>query len=164
MVYRPAHEPRAMSNAAVRMLGPALAHAEAAVERRRTIGFKLTAMARTARSVRPVRVVSGGTPGFLRMAVLDAGARSPSATLGIVRPYPRALHDMSELWPIVAPGGRRHPGADELVRSLFTLPTHEWVDERDLAACERWLNEPRLRMIGTTTPAPTYRRSEVGVP
>lgn len=164
MVYRPAHEPRAMSNAALRMLVPAWQRADEAVERRRTIGFKLTAMARAARSVRPMRVVSGGTPGFLRMAVLDAGARSPSSALGIVRPYPRTLQDMPELWPIVAPGGRRLPGADELVRSLFTLPTHQWVDDGDLVACEQWLNEPRLRMIGTTTPAPTYRRSEVGVP
>lgn len=164
MVYRPAHEPRAMSNVAMRMLVPAWARADAAIERRRTLGFKLTALARGARSVRPIRVVSGGTPGFLRMAVLDAGARSPSPASGIVRPYPRALHDMSEVWPIVAPGGRRHPGADELVRSLFTLPTHQWVDDRDLAACEQWLNEPRLRMIGTSTPVPTYRRSEVGVP
>ncbi|HJR66449.1 MAG TPA: DegT/DnrJ/EryC1/StrS family aminotransferase [Gemmatimonadaceae bacterium] len=164
MVYRPAHEPRAMSNAAVRMLRAAWDEVDDAVERRRANGFTLTTLARNARSVRPIRVVSGGTPGFLRMAVLDAGARSPAPALGIVRPYPRALHDMSELWPIVAPGGRRHPGADELVRSLFTLPTHEWVDERDLAACERWLNEPRLRMIGTSTPVSTYRRSEVGVP
>jgi perosamine synthetase len=164
MVYRPAREPRAMSNAAMRMLVPAWQRADEAIERRRTIGFKLTAMARGARSVRPIHVVSGGTPGFLRMAVLDAGARSPSPALGIVRPYPRALHEMSELWPIVAPGGRKHPGADELVRSLFTLPTHEWVNDDDLAACEKWLNEPRLRMIGTSTPVPTYRRSEVGVP
>jgi perosamine synthetase len=164
MVYRPAHEPRAMSNAAIRMLVPAWQRADEAIERRRTIGFKLTSMARGARSVRPIRVVSGGTPGFLRMAVLDAGARSPSPALGIVRSYPRALHDMSELWPIVAPGARRHPGADELVRSLFTLPTHEWVNDDDLAACETWLNEPRLRMIGTSTPVPTHRRSEVGVP
>lgn len=164
MVYRPAHEPRAMSNAAVRMLGAAWDEVDDAVERRRANGFRLTTLARNARSVRPIRVVSGGTPGFLRMAVLDAGARSPAPALGIVRPYPRALHDMPELWPIVAPGGRRHPGADELVRSLFTLPTHEWVDERDLAASERWLNEPRLRMIGTSTPVTTYRRSEVGVP
>ncbi len=164
MVYRPAHEPRAMSHASVRMLGAAWSEVDDVIEHRRTIGFKLTAMARGARSVRPIRVVSGGTPGFLRMAVLDAGARSPSPAFGIVRPYPRALHDMSEVWPIVAPGGRRNPGADELVRSLFTLPTHDWVEERDLAACERWLNEPRLRMIGTSTPVPTYRRSEVGVP
>jgi hypothetical protein len=70
---------------------------------------------------------------------------------------------MSELWPIVAPGGRRHPGAEELVRSLFTLPTHEWVDARDLSACERWLNEPRLRMIETRTPVAPFRRPEVGV-
>ncbi len=164
MVYRPAHEPRAMSNAAVRMLGAAWDEVDDAVERRRANGFRLTTLARNARSVRPIRVVSGGTPGFLRMAVLDAGARSPAPALGIVRPYPRALHDMPELWPIVAPGGRRHPGADELVRSLFALPTHEWVDERDLAASERWLNEPRLRMIGASTPVTTYRRSEVGVP
>jgi len=80
-----------------------------------------------------------------------------------VRPYPLTLHDMPELWPIVANGGRRNPGADELVRSLFTLPTHQWVAASDLAGCERWLNEPRLRMIGTTTPVSSYRRPEVGV-
>jgi hypothetical protein len=164
MVYRPAHEPRAMSHASMRMLMPAWRRADTAIERRRRIGFALTTMARGARSVRPVRVVSGGTPGFLRMAVLDGGARTPSPRLGIVRPYPRSLHDMPELWPIVAPGERRHSGADELVRSLFTLPTHEWVDDNDLASCETWLREPRLRMFGTSTAVPAYRRSEVGVP
>lgn len=163
MVYRPAHEPRAMSNASARVLQAALTDARDATEERRRVGEKLTALARDARSVRPIRPILGGIPGYLRMAVLDAGARSPVPALGIVRPYPRALHDMSELWPIVANGGRRNPGADELVRSLFTLPTHQWVSARDLSGCERWLNEPRLRMIGTSTPVAAYRRTEVGV-
>lgn len=163
MVYRPAHDPREMAHAAVRMLHAAWPRVAAATEQRRSIGARLTEMAHDARSVRPIRAVPGGTPGFLRMAVLDTGARSPAPALGIVRPYPRALHDMSELWPIVAPGGRRHPGAEELVRSLFTLPTHEWVDARDLSGCERWLNEPRLRMIETRTPVAPFRRPEVGV-
>lgn len=162
MVYRPAHEPRAMSSASARVLHTAWAESNAATEQRRKLGEQLTALAREARSVRPIRPIVGGTPGFLRMAVLDAGARSPVAALGIVRPYPRALHDMPELWPIVASGGRRNPGADELVRSLFTLPTHQRVAPSDLSGCARWLNEPRLRMIGTTSPVTTYRRTEVG--
>lgn len=163
MVYRPAHEPRAMSKASARVLQAAWSEADAGTEQRQAMGSKLTAMARDARSVRPIRPITGGTPGFLRMAVLDAGARSPAPALGIVRPYPLALHDMPELWPIVANGGRKNPGADELVRSLFTLPTHQWVADSDLAGCERWLNEPRLRMIGTSTPVSSYRRPEVGV-
>jgi hypothetical protein len=163
MVYRPAREPGEMSDASVTVLAAALTHSESANESRRALGRTLSGLARNGRSVRATRVLAGGTAGFLRVAVRDGGARSPLPAHGILRPYPRALNDMPELWAIVAHGERRNAGSAELARSLYTLPTHHLVGARDVAACERWLNEPRLRMIDTTRPVAAYKHSEAGV-
>lgn len=147
MVYRPAREPRVLSDSAVTILLDEWSRVGEEVRRRRAIGSRFTAAAMRAPSVRAIRPVSGGTAGYLRMAVRDTGARRADPSLGILRPYRRALCDLPEMWPIIMPRERRQPGGDELARSLFTLPTHSRVSEHDLEACERWIEEPPLRVV-----------------
>ena len=110
-----------------------------------------------------IRVIAGGATGFLRMAVRDGGGRSPQPALGIVRPYPLALNDMPEA---LADHRTRRAQASRRRRAgthSVHLPTHQWVEPRDLAAFERWLSQPRLR-IQPSPPIAAYRATEAGVP
>jgi hypothetical protein len=96
--------------------------------------------------VRPIR---GGKSGYLRAPVLDRSrTRVADARHGIWPGYPRTMMEQPELRAQLRFGERELPGALELRRSLFTLPTHSLVRESDFHAIRQWMragvSAPRL--------------------
>jgi dTDP-4-amino-4,6-dideoxygalactose transaminase len=140
MVYRPAHEPRALSAVTATLVCCALSsHKDERAKRART-AKTLLSVAETARSLTPIREVPAAEPGYLRLAVRDVGRlRDAAPRLGIMRGYPRTLREQKELLPHLMPNEQTTPGAAELQRSLFTLPTHHRVSPGDLRRLEKWM-------------------------
>jgi hypothetical protein len=84
-------------------------------------------------------VLPGAAPGYLRYAVRDVdGGRVADPVLGILSSYPRTLAEQPELRPILLDASRPIPGATELRRTLFTLPTHRFVHAGDLVRMRSW--------------------------
>lgn len=147
MVYRPAHAPRALSTASAAMVRRALRVRSAEVIARRRIAAALTVAAEEGGDLTAVRIASGGEGGYLRFAVRDSGGRGPRPALGVLRGYPRTVLEQEEIGPCLAEGEPPTPGADQLRRELFTLPTHRFVTKADLNALVEWLRVPRRMMV-----------------
>lgn len=143
MVYRPAHEPRTISCAAAAILRDALDRPPTELEARRANAARLDAVAASGQHVRPVSPVAGARPGYLRYPVVDRAGRRPDRRLGVMRGYPFALHEQQQLRPVLRAGEPPTPGSVELRASLFTLPTHGMVAERDHQAMAAWLGSTR---------------------
>lgn len=157
MVYHPAHEPRSLSAAAAALVRRALAYAPEEVAIRRRTAALLAVAAAEGSDIEAIRVVEGGTSGYLRFPVLDAGARVERVDLGVLRGYPRTLHEQEELRPCLVEGEPPTPGALELRRALFTLPTHRMVRRSDLERLVEWLRVP-MRVLLPAGGTPTARR------
>ena len=77
---------------------------------------------------------------LLRLPIMAANARekqrlysaSQSRGLGISGAYPSAIDQIPEMR--IAVGGRRFPSATNVASRLITLPTHQWLLERDKQA------------------------------
>jgi hypothetical protein len=69
------------------------------------------------------------------------GAR-PDPALGILAGYPATLADYEISSTILEPGERAGPGAIELRDSLFTVPTHHFVRDGDIARVAGWFRGP----------------------
>jgi hypothetical protein len=139
MVYHSAHEPDAISVASSTLVRDALRHEGAVAARRRQAASVLAGGLRDATGLVPIHAIEGAQPGYLRFAVLDrSGQREPAPRLGVLRGYPRALREQPELAPVLHDGEPATPGALELRASLFTLPTHGLVMNRDLRAAIAW--------------------------
>jgi len=92
--------------------------------------------------------LADGLCGYLRYPVI---VRSPgiAATLmgaegrrsGVGRGYPQALPELAPLQPLSG-STRILPGATELARGIFTLPTHGFVGERDFMDGVPLLEDP----------------------
>jgi len=95
-------------------------------------------------AVRPCRVAAGGASGYLRYPVIVPDQAVADALLeegrsaGVGPSYPRILPELEAAAPLTV-GAASTPGADELVRSLVTLPTHPRVQPRDLRTIEEIL-------------------------
>lgn len=146
MVYHPAHEPRALPVAAASLVGRALAAAPAELAQRRRTAGTLAAAVREGGDITAVALLPEASSGYLRFPVRDAGGRSERPELGILRSYPRTLHEQEELRPVLAAGEPPTPGAEALRRTLFTLPTHRWVRRDDLERMIDWLRVPTARL------------------
>lgn len=85
-----------------------------------------------------IRPVTGAHPGFLRLALRRPGA-SPDPRLGILASYPRTLVEYPVSSQLILPHEKAGSGAAELRDSLFTIPTHHRLRERDLDRIRRWL-------------------------
>jgi len=100
------------------------------------------------------REKEGHRPVFLRLPLLlpDPGSREEAlrrldeAGLGGSASYPRALLDVPELQPFLAPGVEDTPGARLVAERLLTLPTHAFVTDGDVRSIveilERTLAQP----------------------
>ncbi|MDH3455895.1 MAG: DegT/DnrJ/EryC1/StrS family aminotransferase [Gemmatimonadota bacterium] len=131
--YKDPTAPQRLSRAGARLL-ECTRHAadqEAELRRQRAKGWKETI--RFGPHARPIEVPDHGTAGFLRFPLRlsrgVAGIERPRSALrlGAAPSYPRPL---GALPPVAArlhePHGR-WPGAEELVRTLVTLPTHSML-------------------------------------
>jgi hypothetical protein len=144
MIYHEAHEPRALSIGSSALLRSALELEADDVTMRRTAARALTDAAATAEQLEPAVPIAESAPSYLRFAVRDRGGlRDASHALGVIRPYPRAVAEQDEMRPALVHDESATPGALELARSLFTLPTHRFVGARDLMALEQWLRGGR---------------------
>jgi perosamine synthetase len=139
-VFRPAQEPRGASVAAASFVRSALLSQTAERIERTEKAAVLRALSAAVNSLVAVQPIHGAEPGYLRFAVLDAGGRYAAAPrLGIMRGYPRTLREQRELAPQLLPDEWHTPGADELQRSLFTLPTHNRVTQGDVTKLATWM-------------------------
>ena len=141
MVYHAASEPRPMPVASSSLIPAAFALEERDLDVRRFHAAALDALAIEAPHLERTLPIAGAVPGYLRYPVRDpSGRREPRPELGIVKPYPRTLAEQHELRPVLAENEPATPGASELRNSLFTLPTHGFVNESDLARLAAWLS------------------------
>jgi dTDP-4-amino-4,6-dideoxygalactose transaminase len=142
MVYHPAHTPRSLSAAAAALVARALRAAPAEVATRRRNAAALTIAADEGGDVESIALLPGAVSGMLRFPVRDTGARPQRPELGVLRGYPQTLHEQSALRDCLQAGEPATPGAAELRRTLFTLPTHSRVTRHDLEMMIEWLRVP----------------------
>jgi dTDP-4-amino-4,6-dideoxygalactose transaminase len=137
-VYHDAGEPGALSTAAARLVVAALARADADRATRAATAERLRAVLSAAPAMRMVQAIEGGVSGELRLPILDTARRGALSASGVVRSYPRPLDkEPAAAWLAHA----REPaavGARELCDTLWTLPTHDMMTERDVAAIAGW--------------------------
>lgn len=140
MVYHPAHEPTALPLTSCALLHSAFELEAADVAGRTARALAYETGARETPTLAAPRVPTDGTSGYLRFVVRDlAGTRAPDPTLGIVRPYPRALIEQVELRPVLVADEPPTPGAIELRKTVLTLPTHRFVNDADVARILQWM-------------------------
>lgn len=155
MVYHPAHTPRSLSTGAAALVARAFRAAPAEVAVRQRNASVLAIAADEGGDIDAVRTIPGAVSGMLRFPITDTGSRIERPDLGILRGYPRTLRDEPKLKRFLEPGPEIR-GAEQLRRTLFTLPTHSRVTRRDMEAMIDWLRVP-MRVL-----APVL--SEAGVP
>lgn len=153
MVFHPPSEPRAMTATAVSLLQSALRLDADEVEARKTRARLFLARGGSYRTITPVRPISGGEPGYLRLAMLQSKGDAPIPTdLGSARGYPMTLAEHRELSSSLLPGERAGRGAQYLRDRLFTLPTHSGVRARDISNLFDWLGSRELAPAAGLTP------------
>ena len=153
MVYHAASEPRAMSIAAAAIATDAHRLAAAELLARRRNAARIAEMALASESVEMVRPIAAGSSGYLRAPMLDRSrTRTASARYGIWPGYPRTMMEQPELRAQLRFGEREQPGALELRRSLFTLPTHSLVRQTDMDGIRAWMR------AGVSAPRPVAPR------
>lgn len=83
--------------------------------------------------LRPVTASPGVRPGFLRVPVRVQGGLpalgADARRLGMAPGYPRPLSELDPLLPRIENPRQPFPGAQELARTLVTLPCHSRVGE-----------------------------------
>ena len=142
MVYHPAHEPRALSWVAASLVRNALRGAPRDVAIRRRVAAALDMAAAEGEDIRAIDAIPEGVSGYLRYPVIDRGSRAERPDMGILRGYKLTLHEQMELRPCLVAGEPPTPGAQELARGLFTLPTHYMVRPSDIKVMMEWLRVP----------------------
>jgi dTDP-4-amino-4,6-dideoxygalactose transaminase len=161
-VYRPAHAPRSLSSAAGALVTRAMRAAPAEVTIRQRNAAALAIAAEEGGDIEAIRTIPGAVSGMLRFPITDSGARVERPDLGIVRGYPRTLREEPEAQRCLEPGPDL-PGADELRRALFTLPTHSRVTRRDLEAMIDWLRVP-MKVLAPLLSEAAASTSDAGLP
>jgi hypothetical protein len=142
MVYKPAHEPTALSAGAATLAGTAMRNETPDHQARVRKAAVLQALVNDADQLAAIQPIEGALPGYLRFAVVDrSNSRMPANRLGVMRAYPRTLHEHAELAPQLVPGEPATPGATLLRKSLFTLPTHSFVRGSDFLALQDWMHQ-----------------------
>lgn len=149
MVYHPGHEPESISRGSCELLASALSIEERDLNARRARADALQRAAAGCPAISPVTELAGARSGFLRFPVRDLSrSRRPDASMGVLRSYPGTLAEQPQLLPILVAGEPPMPGATELGRSLFTLPTHRFVSSGDVEALSDWLATTRAAPSG----------------
>lgn len=165
MVYHPAREPSNLSTVAATLTRWSLDNEANDRRSRSERADTFRRFTKDIESIRPIRAIEGGESGYLRFAVLDrSGKRRAAPRLGVMGSYPRTLRQQPQLQSQLLPNPLATTGADELCRSLFTLPTHFKVTPSDLQALCQWLgsvetgSEGRVSGTNALTVAPATQR------
>jgi len=139
-VYRAPEKPRVMTRAASACLTATRAAAAREGATRRATATAMVEAIGTGSVVRPIEPLAGATPGYLRLPLRLAhglgGFPQPGAVtrVGLARSYPSVLAVIPQAGPLLDDTPSGWPGAAELVRTLWTVPTHSL-----LTAAERSL-------------------------
>jgi len=142
-VYHRAHEPRSMSAAAAALVS----RAPRGLAGRMRIAAILTRAVEEGGDIAAIAVADKARPSYLRYAIVDSGRRSPSPDIGVLRGYPSSLAYLEAMRPALVGDEVALPGADRLVKSLFTLPTHGLVRSADLEMATEWLRVPARLLV-----------------
>lgn len=137
-IYHAAHEPRAISAVSAALVRDALARADIDLSTRRQNAAELERSAARATGLRRITLIAGAHPGYLRLPVRLDGTRDAAPELGVVRGYPETLAALAELVPSLV-GDEKLTGAEELQRTLVTLPTHALLTADDLRQIAAWM-------------------------
>jgi perosamine synthetase len=135
--YRPAAAPAGITRVAAALLAASRTAAETeAADRRRVAAWWQEAIP-PRDGVRTVRAHPDAEPGYLRfplrLACGVAGLKDarPALRLGLAPVYPAPLSAVPEAARLLVVERDAWPGAEELARTLVTLPTHSRVTDRE---------------------------------
>jgi dTDP-4-amino-4,6-dideoxygalactose transaminase len=142
--YLPPRPPRPAQTACLAMMERTIAASDREVVTRKVNAERLLSALGGSGCGRGVTPVAGAEPGYLRLPIVAADdgrerLRAEGLRLGVGPAYPETLAALPSLEPFLAGGKPSLPGASALARSLFTLPTHGLLSERDLQALEATL-------------------------
>ena len=136
-VYRDAQPAAPMARAARASIMTLWSAAEREAQTRRANAGALSEALGVLAHVSPITPPSNGTAGFLRFPVgLGRGWSGFSDVrrarrLGVAPSYPSSIADLPVVRKRLEEGRVRYPGAGQLARTLFTLPTHSRVTRAD---------------------------------
>lgn len=148
-VYRPPVSPRKMAtmSAAITLRTRQDSDEEAASRRQQARVYSESIDLEG--GVNAISFPTKGEPGYLRYPLLvrsglaDLGGVSATRHLGIERSYPVPLPRLEQAQVLLDRRPGSFPGAEQLVRELVTLPTHQKLDGVDL--------EKILKLLGNLT-------------
>lgn len=86
------------------------------------------------------RLLPGAESVWLRLPLLDSGVDDVMKDYGVVPSYPTSLNAIDALQPHLA-GQGAFPGAEQIARSLVSLPTQAYVTGRDIEHVARALHK-----------------------
>ncbi len=137
--YKDPVRPMAITRAAATALAQTAVLSGREVARRRDNTEALLALVKGRTRLCPITIPAQGVAGYLRLPVLvtEGAARleTPAvAALGVLRSYPVVLGELPQIADRVTGPVRKWPGAQRLVRELFTLPVHSMVQPREREA------------------------------
>ena len=139
-VYRAPGPIRQMASSVSAGIAATRADARQEAVVRRGNAERLTAALQARSAVCPTGVCYGGVAGYLRLAVRVPGGlealRDPrrARRLGIMRSYPQILAHLPAVRSRMKMTASRWRGAESLVRSLVTFPTHSLLAAEDFDA------------------------------
>jgi dTDP-4-amino-4,6-dideoxygalactose transaminase len=137
--YRQPSAPQPMPRAASACLATLREAADREGATRRATAETILAAISTRPDVQAVAPLRDATPGYLRLPLRlargIAGFADATAAmrLGLASSYPAVLPAIPQIRPWLDDCPADWPGADELVRTLVTLPTHSRLTERERA-------------------------------
>lgn len=142
-IYKAPPALRGMSAASARVLlhTRSLASREAAT--RREIAAELLSVLGARAAAVSVTPPADGLPGWLRFPIrlpIPAALATRGRQLGWAAAYPRPLRALPALGPLLSEG-QETPGADNLARTLSTLPTHSLLTAETRLATLAWLRD-----------------------
>lgn len=139
-VFSPPHRPTQMRPASARVLRRTLPLLPSELAIRRENATRLLALL-SARGGRPVLPPPRVDSAWLRLPVIgrrSETARRRGAPLGCMPGYPTALIDLPEAQPHLA-ARPQTPGAAALASTLWTVPLHSRLTQRDLERIAAWV-------------------------
>jgi perosamine synthetase len=139
-VYRPPRLPRRMDRLSAAALATTWKHAEQETGARRANAGRLVAALHGISGVSLVPPIPDSAPGYLRFPVLlpDSRIARDARPLGITPGYPGSLADLEGFAARRADDMGLVQGARTLAGRLVTIPTHGWLQEKDIAAIRAW--------------------------
>jgi hypothetical protein len=147
-VYHEPTAPRPMTRAATACLAASRVAAAREGTTRRALAESFLLEVGSGRRVRPIQPLHGARPGYLRLPLRLAGGGvdDRAARLGLAPSYPSVLAAIPQVRAWVDDTSGRWPGARELVRTLFTVPTHSRVtaEEREALLQLLWSYEAQV--------------------